>query len=162
MPELYGGFKWSAGFPPIVAQICNRLYRRLPSTRSRSDLTSILVPADRNSILAKRRLFRYSGDMALTRHCWKCGTEYTLPGGPGRSEACHHCGSDLKVCLNCVSYDLRAAYQCRDRRADPVLDKATGNFCEYFDFIRRVFAPANQPNAREQAARDNLKKLFGD
>jgi hypothetical protein len=44
-------------------------------------------------------------------------------------ECCHGCGSDLKVCLNCVSYDPRVAEQCRDRRADLVGEKHLANFC---------------------------------
>jgi hypothetical protein len=99
--------------------------------------------------------------MALTRHCWKCGVEYTLAGTPGRSEACV-CGADLKVCLNCVSYDPRVAHQCRDRRAEPVADKHIANYCEYFEMIRREFVPASGANPRENQARDTLKKLFGD
>ena len=67
----------------------------------------------------------------------------------------------MKVCLNCVSYDAKAAYQCRDRRSDPVQDKHMTNFCEYFDFIRREWAGA-KADSREQAARDKLGKLFGD
>lgn len=81
---------------------------------------------------------------------------------PGRSESCHRCGADLRVCLNCASYDPRAAHQCRDRRADPEQEKAMGNFCEYFDFVRRVFTPKSGENPREASARDQLKKLFGD
>jgi hypothetical protein len=42
------------------------------------------------------------------------------------------------------------------------MEKAAGNFCEYFDFIRRSFVPKNETNPRESAARDQLKKLFGD
>lgn len=100
--------------------------------------------------------------MALTRHCWKCGTEYKLPGGPGRLETCPQCGSDLKVCLNCVSYDRTVAHQCRDRRADPVAEKEMANFCEYFEMIRREYAaPAGEGN-RESKARETLKKLLGD
>jgi hypothetical protein len=68
----------------------------------------------------------------------------------------------LRVCLNCVSYDARAAYQCRDRRADPVFEKADGNFCEYFELAKRPFAPKIETNPRENAARQQLKKLFGD
>ena len=33
------------------------------------------------------------------------------------------CRADLRVCLNCVSYDPRVAQQCRERRAEPVLEK---------------------------------------
>jgi hypothetical protein len=81
---------------------------------------------------------------------------------PGRSESCHGCGADLRVCLNCVSYDARSAHQCRDRRADPVGEKNTANFCEYFELAKREFAPAKPDTSRESAARDELKKLFGN
>jgi ribosome-binding protein aMBF1 (putative translation factor) len=99
---------------------------------------------------------------ALTRHCHKCGWEWTLAGQPGRGESCHRCNADLRVCLNCASYDPRVAYQCRDRRADPVEEKAVGNFCELFDFARRAYVPKTAANPREAAARDQLKKLLGD
>jgi hypothetical protein len=68
----------------------------------------------------------------------------------------------MRVCLNCVSYDLRVAHQCRDRRADPVMEKAAGNFCEYFELARRDYTPKGTANTRAEAARDKLKKLFGD
>ena len=100
--------------------------------------------------------------MATTKHCWKCGTEYKLPGAPGRSETCHHCGSDLKVCLNCVSYDARVAQQCRDPRAEPVAEKHLANYCEYFEMARREFVAPAQGSPREDRARETLKKLFGD
>ena len=100
--------------------------------------------------------------MALTRHCWKCGTEYKLAGSPGRSETCDRCGSDLKVCLNCGSYEKRLAQECRDGRADPVAEKHLANYCEYFDFIRREYSPPTGDHSREAKARDALKKLLGD
>lgn len=102
------------------------------------------------------------GRMAMTRHCWKCGLEYNLPGSPGRSESCSRCNADLKVCLNCVSYDPRVAEQCRDRRADPVAEKHLANYCEYFEFICREFVPPAEDTSREAKAREALKKLLGD
>ena len=100
--------------------------------------------------------------MAATRHCWKCGAEYTLTGSPGRLESCAQCGSDLKVCRNCVSYDPRVAEQCRDRRADLVGEKHLANYCEYFDMVRREFVAPAENRSREDKARDALKKLLGD
>lgn len=97
----------------------------------------------------------------MTRHCWKCGREYQLAGSPGRLETCE-CGADLKVCLNCVSYDQNVAYQCRDRRADPVEEKHLANYCEYFEFARRVYMPKEHEASREAKAREQFKKLFGD
>ena len=100
--------------------------------------------------------------MALTRHCWKCGLVHKLPGLPGRSESCPRCRSDLKVCLNCASYDPRVAQQCREGRADPVAEKHLANYCEYFEFAQREFVPPKIENPRENKAREDLKKLLGD
>lgn len=61
-----------------------------------------------------------------------------------------------------MHYDAKVAYQCRERRADPVAEKHMANFCEYFEMVRRVFAAPANPNPREAAAREQLKKLFGD
>jgi len=85
-----------------------------------------------------------------------------MAGSPGRLECCPQCGSDLKVCLNCVSYDARIAEQCRDRRADLVGEKHMANYCEYFEMARREFVPPATEASREAKARDALKKLLGD
>jgi len=96
-----------------------------------------------------------------TKHCWKCGTEYKSGGAPGRSETCD-CGADLKVCLNCASYDRTVAYQCRDRRAEPVEEKYLANYCEFFEFARREFVKPAVEKSRADQARTQLKKLLGD
>jgi ribosome-binding protein aMBF1 (putative translation factor) len=98
----------------------------------------------------------------MTRHCHNCGEPWTLSGQPGRGETCMKCRADLRVCLNCAHYDPRAAQQCRERRAEPVLEKAAGNFCEYFEFARRQWMAKEIENLREAAARAGLKKLFSD
>ena len=67
----------------------------------------------------------------------------------------------MKVCLNCVSYDKTVAYQCRDRRADPVEDKTAANYCEYFEIAKHEYAPVTEGQAREAQAKDALKKLLG-
>jgi hypothetical protein len=72
------------------------------------------------------------------------------------------CRADLRVCLNCAHYDPRVAQQCRERRAEPVFEKAVGNFCEYFEFAKREWMPKSETNKREASARDTLKKLFED
>ena len=72
------------------------------------------------------------------------------------------CRADLRVCLNCAFYDPRVAQQCRERRAEPVLDKDVGNFCEYFDFVRRNWVPKSETDRRADSAREQLRKLLGD
>ena len=98
----------------------------------------------------------------MTRHCHKCGKEWTLDGQPGRSESCHGCNEDLRTCLNCVFYDVGIAYQCRERRAEPVTEKNRSNFCEYFDFVLRDWYGEVGGNSRGDKARDAFNKLFGD
>jgi hypothetical protein len=61
-----------------------------------------------------------------------------------------------------VSYDRTVAYQCRDRRADPVAEKHMANYCEYFDMVRREYSAPREEGSREAAARNALKKLLGD
>jgi hypothetical protein len=98
----------------------------------------------------------------MTRHCHHCGTPWTLSSNPGRGEVCMKCRADLRVCLNCTHYDPRVAEQCRERRADLVLEKSVGNFCEYFEFVRRKWEGKEITLSREEAARAQLKKLLGD
>jgi len=43
-----------------------------------------------------------------------------------------------------------------------VQEKNSANFCEFFDHIKRDYLPKGAANSREQAARDALKRLFGD
>ncbi|HNQ74106.1 MAG TPA: hypothetical protein PKN95_10950 [Verrucomicrobiota bacterium] len=95
-----------------------------------------------------------------TRHCWKCGAEYPERRSPGRSETCL-CGADLKVCLNCAHYDRTVAYQCRERRAEPVMDKDVANYCEWFELARRVYMAPAEAQFRADRARDQLKRLLG-
>jgi hypothetical protein len=61
-----------------------------------------------------------------------------------------------------VSYDKTVAYECRDRRAEEIAQKDRSTFCEYFDLARREFVPVQERDAREDKARDQLKKLLGD
>ena len=84
----------------------------------------------------------------MNRHCHNCGKEWELDGLPGRSESCHGCNEDLRICLNCVFHDSSAAYQCRERRAEPVMEKKRSNFCEYFDFAFREW-PGTDPSTIE-------------
>ncbi len=98
----------------------------------------------------------------MNRHCWKCGTEYTIGSHPGRSETCEKCRIDLRVCKNCVSYDPKAAEQCRDRRAELVHDKHIANFCEWFEMAKREFKGEESESNRVSKARDDFNKLFGE
>ena len=122
-----------------------------PATPSGRHIFSLLAIAAMN--LANYR--------PMTRHCHQCGTPWTFRELPGRSEFCPKCRADLRVCLNCLFHESSAANQCRERRAEPVVDKDKGNFCEFFDFKTRVWQ-GEASKSREEEARAKLKALFGD
>lgn len=97
----------------------------------------------------------------MTRHCAKCGWEWTYDRPPGRSDACERCGAEMRVCLNCRHYDPAVAQQCREPRAEPVAEKDRANYCEWFDLARRTYVPAGGPD-RSGEARKRFRELFGD
>ncbi len=93
--------------------------------------------------------------------CWKCSADISSLARPlGRQSTCPHCSSWLRCCLMCQFYQENAPNQCREPIAEPVKDKTAANFCDYF----RQTNAANRSNNidEDQAARQQLKKLFGD
>ncbi len=98
----------------------------------------------------------------MNRHCHNCGREWKLDGQPGRSENCDGCNEDLRICLNCVHHDLGVAYECRERRAEPVTEKKRSNFCEYFDFALRKWSGRGSVNKRDEEAKNTFDQLFGE
>ena len=97
----------------------------------------------------------------MNRHCHNCGKKWELDGQPGRSESCHGCNEDLRICLNCVHHDRGVAYQCLERRAEPVTEKNRSNFCEYFDFALRDCSGSGGVNKRVEEAKNMFDELFG-
>ena len=84
------------------------------------------------------------------RHCHNCGWEYSIAGLPGRTESCHQCGVDVKVCLNCTHYDTRVAHQCREKRADPVIEPVAdlGDDERFTGAGRAVWEPEDVESAK--------------
>lgn len=66
--------------------------------------------------------------------CFHCGKGLDTDRRPGRHLRCPKCGSDVKVCLNCKFYEPGSYNDCRESRAERVVDKAKANFCEFFEF----------------------------
>ena len=74
----------------------------------------------------------------------------------GRRDMCLRCAADLHCCLNCRFYEPPAHNQCREPQAERQVDKAVGNFCEYFS--PREGRPAQVPKA--DSARTQLEGMF--
>ncbi|MFH1723386.1 MAG: hypothetical protein ABII00_02070 [Elusimicrobiota bacterium] len=63
--------------------------------------------------------------------CWGCGREL-FGADYARSESCPGCDTDTRVCRNCALYDAGCGNDCREERAEVVVDKTRANFCEFF------------------------------
>ena len=94
------------------------------------------------------------------RVCHHCGKELKLLAALQRTDACPHCISDLKCCLNCRFFDRGASHECREPQADWVIEKARANFCEFFEFLEAPSpgrpGPSAQTAEQARAAFDSL------
>lgn len=98
----------------------------------------------------------------MSLHCHHCGMEWNVSRVPGRQESCERCGADWRVCLNCAHHDAGVAHRCRERRAEPVMEKDRSNFCEWFEPNRdsRKAASGGSPGSAPSKL-DELKRLLG-
>jgi hypothetical protein len=83
--------------------------------------------------------------------CYHCHKETGLLIPIGRRDECPHCRLDAHVCKNCDFYDTKVYNECRETKADRVLEKDRANFCD-------EFKPHNRGGQGEQQKAD-LKSL---
>jgi hypothetical protein len=92
--------------------------------------------------------------------CWKCGASVTeLPLPLSRLAECPKCRAYLHACRLCEFYDPRLTDQCREERAEEVLDKEHANFCDWFKPRPNAYRPPDK--GKTQAAKSQLDALFG-
>ena len=90
--------------------------------------------------------------------CARCGNRLSLPvESDGR---CNRCGVDLHSCINCVSFDTSARWECAEQAlAARVSPKDERNLCAFFTprtTVERQTGTAGPPSARQ--AFDDLFK----
>ncbi len=51
----------------------------------------------------------------------------------GRRDCCPLCSGDLHICLQCRFYEPGSNNDCRETRADRVVEKDRSNFCDWFE-----------------------------
>ena len=91
--------------------------------------------------------------------CHRCARVREGSGPVGRTETCDGCGADLHACRNCDFFDPAAHNECRESRAERVLEKDRSNFCDWFR--GKAGAPAKgKEHQQEEAARKRLDGLF--
>jgi hypothetical protein len=89
--------------------------------------------------------------------CYQCGHDVQVDRKPLRNDTCPSCQAFLHSCRNCRFYDVKAYHECREPQAEWVQDKASGNYCEYFEASS---SPAATSNDRAAEARRKLDELF--
>ncbi|WP_416307919.1 hypothetical protein [Neptunicella sp. SCSIO 80796] len=93
-------------------------------------------------------------------HCWQCGNRLTNVILPmSRREECTGCGADQHVCRMCEHFDSSGWGSCNEERAEPVSDRESANFCDYFVPSSDARTPLSQ---KHQQAKAKLAALFGD
>ena len=92
------------------------------------------------------------------KFCFPCKSELEIRERPGRSDTCPFCGSDLKVCKNCRFEDESAYNNCREPRAERVIEKERANFCDYFEFRD---SQGNKVINEAAETKTRLEELFG-
>jgi hypothetical protein len=94
-----------------------------------------------------------------TLTCWSCGSSLAgIPLPIGRREECPRCTASLHACRQCIHFDRNANKSCREPVADEVVDKESGNFCDYF---QPRFGLSKSGDDTAQQARAKLAQAFG-
>ena len=62
--------------------------------------------------------------------CSRCGNRLSTPVGP--VDACSKCGVDLHSCVQCVSFDTSARFECTQAITARVAPKDARNACTLF------------------------------
>ena len=96
--------------------------------------------------------------MERIKYCHKCGTEWDGIRA-ARTDTCDSCGADIHACLNCRFHDESKTSECTVPNIERVPDKEKANFCEEFEFARRLPRDTNSED-RKKKARNRWNKLF--
>jgi hypothetical protein len=92
--------------------------------------------------------------------CYNCGHIFS-DAKIGFREECPGCMRDAHVCLNCIFFDKSYYNECRETKAERVLDKEKQNFCDYFSF--KSNGPGNIPPKNDvNKSKDAFNNLFND
>jgi hypothetical protein len=88
--------------------------------------------------------------------CARCGEAAPVAAATALDARCGGCGADLHACVQCVSFDSGARFECRRDLAARVSPKDRANRCELFEpRLRQEFA-------REKPAAPGESRSAGD
>lgn len=108
-------------------------------------------------MIAKTDGCAYNSCMA---NCFFCGEHIPAQQKIYRNSTCSKCGNPLKICRNCRFYDPSAAHQCTEPVSEPVGNKESANFCEYFVITDKDSSVSETAEEKRRKARDAFDNLF--
>jgi hypothetical protein len=99
--------------------------------------------------------------------CARCRKEISVDRRVSRREMCPHCGAWLHACVNCRFYSPGRHNDCKESGTDPVRDRESSNFCEFFEFKESGAGEgsaggSSSAQQKRQSGRDAFDKLFGE
>ena len=95
--------------------------------------------------------------------CARCGNLLSVPVGP--LDRCSKCGVDLHSCIQCVSFDTSARWECTENAKLParVAPKDERNTCAFFTPRTTVERQTSTPASKTEAAPTNsARRAFDD
>lgn len=93
--------------------------------------------------------------------CYRCGASLAALSLPlTRRDECPECRAELHVCRMCTHFAPRLAEGCDEDDAPDVRDRASANFCDYFQPNPHAHEPSTADADAE--ARAQLEALFGE
>jgi hypothetical protein len=105
------------------------------------------------NLMAAREVFR----------CARCGNLLSTP--VGQLDRCVKCGVDLHACIQCVSFDTSARWECTENAKLParVAPKDERNTCTFFTPRTTVERQTSTPaSAQSSTPTNSAKRAFDD
>jgi hypothetical protein len=89
--------------------------------------------------------------------CPFCNAGLPMTGKPGFRDRCPACDKPLHCCRNCRFYDASLYNQCREPRAERVVEKERENRCDWFE----TAPPGRGGSGSQDDPRKKFDSLFG-
>lgn len=92
--------------------------------------------------------------------CHKCNKDTGLNLGAKipRRELCDCCSADIRCCKMCKYYDRSAYNECAEPSAERIVEKESGNFCDFFELAGASGGAGKEKNDLLAAADALFKK----
>jgi hypothetical protein len=92
--------------------------------------------------------------------CARCGNRLGLP--VDADSRCSRCGVDLHSCIQCVSFDTSARFECTQQIPARVAPKDARNSCTLFSARTTVERQTGTPGASSGPGQPSARQAFDD